>query len=267
MLYFPGDDERKLRRALGSGADVVVADLEDGVAPSSRRRARSLIAQAFSSPRGSPALAVRINQLGSLDAEADAALIEELPLEAVVVPKADPRTLQGVPLGAPVIAIIETAVAVRAAYEIASLPQVVALHLGAVDLAHELRLHRLPGGGELAAIRSGLVVDSAAAKVAPPIDSVHLEVDGDAGLETEAWHARALGFGGKACIHPRQVEVVNRVFTPDKAELSWARRVVAAYEAALNEGCGAIAVEGVMVDQPVAARCRDLLRRTQETGR
>ncbi len=116
------------------------------------------------------------------------------------------------------IAIVETALGVRQAYETARLPRVAALVLGAVDLGAELGLEPRADGQEVLYARSQLVVDSAAAGIRSPFDLVHLDTRDDEGLEAEARLARSLGFRGKACIHPAQVEIVNRVFSPTKEE-------------------------------------------------
>ena len=132
----------------------------------------------------------------------------------------------------PIIAIVETAAGLQESAEIATAPGVWALLLGAVDLGVELRLTPRADGLELLFARSKLVVDSAAAQIAPPIDVVHVDIADDDALRAESELARSLGFGGKACIHPRQVPIVERAFAPTADELERARRVVDAYEAA-----------------------------------
>src|SRR5207244_1939685 len=148
---------------------------------------------------------------------------------------------------------------VRHAYEIASAPRVQALIFGAVDLGTGLGLEPRPDGQEILYARSKVVVDSAAAGIRPPIDVVHLDIHDDEGLEAECRLARSLGFRGKACIHPRQVPIVNSVFAPSDAELAWARQVIDAYEQAESEGRGVLALNGAMVDLPVVERARRVL--------
>ena len=136
----------------------------------------------------------------------------------------------------PIIAIVETAAGLQESAEIATAPGVWALLLGAVDLGVQLRLTPRADGLELLFARSKLVVDSAAAQIAPPIDVVHVDIADDDALRAESELARSLGFGGKACIHPRQVPIVERAFAPTAAELERARRVVSAYEDARSTG-------------------------------
>ena len=184
----------------------------------------------------------------------------ELELEAVVLPKATPDAVAALgPEGPPVIAIVESALGLRLAYETAAAERVQALLLGAADLGAELGLEPRPDGLEILYARSKVVSDSAAAAIRPPFDVVHLDVRDLVGLEAAARFARSLGFRGKACIHPDQVEVVNRVFAPEAGDVEWARRVLAAYERGEREGRGAVALEGTMVDLPVVQRARKVL--------
>jgi citrate lyase subunit beta/citryl-CoA lyase len=161
--------------------------------------------------------------------------------------------------GPPVLAIVETAAGLRLAYETGSADRVAALALGTHDLGAELRTTTLPGGLEFLYARSKVVTDSAAAGLAAPIDTVYLGTRDTDGLEREATLARSLGFGGKLCIHPAQVETVNRVFTPSEEELEWARRVLEAYRVAQRDGLGAVALDGKMVDLPIVRQAERLL--------
>lgn len=249
LLFVPGDDERKLESAARAGADAVVVDLEDGVAPQRKDTARALLASALP-----PRALVRVNgfESGLLDSDLEA--VREVDAGGLVLPKATPEAAEMLASqGRPVVAIAETADGVRRAFEIACVPRVVALLLGAVDLTAQLGLAPLAGGDELLYARSKLVVDSAAAGIRPPFDSVHLTLDDPEGLEQACRRARALGLRGKACIHPAQVEVVNRAFGPDEGELAWARRVLAEHEGGVSR------VGGEMVDRPVVERARALL--------
>jgi citrate lyase subunit beta/citryl-CoA lyase len=136
---------------------------------------------------------------------------------------------------------------------------VASLTLGAVDLGVQLRLEPRPDGLEILFARSKLVLDSAAAGIRAPIDVAYLDTRDAEGLEAEALLARSLGFRGKACIHPAQVPIVNRVFTPSRQEVEQARRTIDAYERGVAEGRGAIALDGRMIDRPVVERARTIL--------
>jgi citrate lyase subunit beta/citryl-CoA lyase len=135
----------------------------------------------------------------------------------------------------------------------------VALRERDLDLGAEVGLEPRPDGLEILYARSKIAIDSAAAGIRPPFDVVHLDVHDADGLEAACRLARSLGFRGKACIHPRQVEIVNGVFAPTEAEVAWARRVVDAFEQAEREGRGVLALNGSMVDLPVVERARRVL--------
>jgi citrate lyase subunit beta/citryl-CoA lyase len=196
----------------------------------------------------------------------DLALVEKLEPDAIVLPKATPDAVAALGAdGPPVVAIVETAAGARSAYETATAERVVALLLGAVDLGAELGLEPRADGLEILYARSKVVVDSAAAGIRPPFDIVHLDVKDDAGLEAECRLARSLGFRGKACIHPGQLEIVHRVFAPTGAEIEWAKRVVEAYEREASEGRGVFALNGSMVDLPVVERARRILAEAERS--
>jgi citrate lyase beta subunit len=203
---------------------------------------------------------VRINGVGTPWFEDDLAAARELPLDALVLPKATPDAAGALgPYGPPVIAIVETALGLRQAYETASRPRVAALMLGAADLGAELGWEPRPDGLELVYARSKVVADSAAAGIRGPFDIVHLDTRDDGGLEEAARFARSLGFRGKACIHPAQVGIVNRVFQPEADSVAWAERVLDAAERGGREGRGAVALDGEMVDAPIVDRARRIL--------
>ena len=262
LLFAPGSDERKLRKALESAADGIVADLEDAVAPDEKAAARDVVRRVLGTAvtgTGRPA-AVRVNGVETPYFRDDLVLVSELAPDALVVPKASPEAVAALGSeGPPVIAIVETAEGLRLAYETARSPRVVALVLGAADLGAELGLEPRSDGLEILYARSKVVVDSAAAGIRAPVDVVYLDLHDLEGLEEQARLARSLGFRGKACVHPDQVEVVNRVFAPTSAEVDWARRVVEAFEQGELAGRGVVALDGTMVDLPVVERARRIL--------
>lgn len=258
MLFAPGNSERKLRRALEEPADAVIADLEDAVSLAEKAEARAIVADVFGGSSPGPARFVRVNGRTSGLLEEDLSALAGLQLDGIVLPKAEPDPSRP-SLELPVVAIIETAAGMAGAARVAATPGVQALMLGSVDLALELRIRPRPDGAELAYFRSALVLDSAAAGVAAPIDGVHVDVGDLVGLEEQAQLARSFGMGGKACIHPSQVAVVNEVFAPSSRELEHARRVVEAYAEAVKAGSGVIALDGRMIDYPVFEQARRLL--------
>jgi citrate lyase beta subunit len=266
LLFAPGLEERKLQKALGAGADAVVVDLEDAVPAGEKEAARAVARRVLEGRATRSLVAVRPNAVGTAHWEADLEAVSGLELDALVLPKATPEAVTALgPDGPPVIAIVETALGLRQAFETARLPRVAALVLGAVDLGAELGLEPRADGLEVLYARSQLVVDSAAAGIGSPFDLVHLDIRDDEGLEAEARLARSLGFRGKACIHPAQIEIVNRVFSPTEEEQERARRVIEAYEHALADGRGVVALDGEMIDLPVVERARRVLAETERS--
>ena len=255
VLFAPGSDERKLVDALESAADAVVADLENAVAPGEKAAARALVRNVFAAgEEPGPLRLVRVNAVGTAFHADDMAAVAAVAPEGIVLPQATPEAVDAIGAeGPPVVAIVETAQAVRLAYEIASRPRVVALQIGGIDLAAEVGLEPRPDGLEILYVRSKVVLDSVAAGLRPPFDIVHLDVGARDALEEECRLARSLGLRGKACIHPSQVPVVNRAFAPSESEVAWAWKVLDAYEG----------LDGDMIDLTVVARARRLLAETE----
>lgn len=258
ILFAPGNSERKLRRALDEPADAIVADLEDSVPAAEKAEARAIVADVLASAPAGCARFVRVNGADTGLLEEDIASLAGLRLDGLMLPKAEPDALRRVG-SLSVIALVETARGMTRAGAIASSGGVVALMLGAVDLGLELRLLPRRDGAEIAYFRSALVLESAAAGLGPPVDGVYLDTRDLEGLEEESSRARAFGMGGKACIHPAQVPVVNTVFSPTAEELEHAHRVIEAYESASATGSGVVALEGRMIDLLVVEQARRLL--------
>jgi citrate lyase beta subunit len=267
LLFAPASDEHKLRKALASVADGVVADLEDATAPDEKEAARGIVEAIFADAAAGSVRVLRVNAPGTEWFEGDLELANRLELDLLMLPKATPLTVAALgPGGPPVLAIVESAEGLRLAYETAAADRVFALVLGTHDLGAELRTSARSDGLEVLYARSKVVADSAAAGRQPPFDTVYRDVRDPAGLEEECLLASTLGFGGKLCIHPGQLEVVNRVFAPSDADVAWARRVLEAYEQGLREGRGAVALDGKMIDMPIVRQAERLLTEARATS-
>jgi citrate lyase beta subunit len=265
FLFVGGGDRERLAKALASSAAAVIADLEDAVAPERKADARATLTAALAAagPRPGGAQLVRVNVPDGPFGADDLDALAGLPLDGLVVPKATPaRVAAAARLDLPLVPLVETAAGLREAYEIARMDGVVRLMLGTIDLALELVLAPLPDDAQLLHARSRIVLDSAAAGVARPIDGVVPDVRDEDALRAETLRARGFGFGAKACIHPRQLAVVAQALAPTAAEIVWARRVAEAYRDALADGRGSALVDGEMVDAPVARRARLILQET-----
>ena len=248
-LFVPADRPERFAKAAGSGADAVILDLEDAVAPEAKDKARSLLDCRFTDL---PVI-LRVNAIGTPWHAADIAAACAFPFAALMLPKAeDPVTALAaqLPANMSVIALIETARGLAAARQIAALDRVARLAFGSVDYCADLGCAHQQDA--LLSARSELVLAARLAGMPPPLDGVTTALQTPGAAEEEARHARSLGMGGKLCIHPRQVPEVLTGFRPTEAEQDWARRVLAA-------GDGAVAVDGAMVDAPVRQRARAIL--------
>ena len=263
-LFVPANRVDRIEKARQSAAHEVIVDLEDAVAEGDKAAARDALAGI---PAGRQVL-VRVNAVGTPHHDADLRTVAALaqrsgtgatsPLAAVVVPKVDSAldlaaVAATLPPRVALVALIETARGIIASEAIAAAGPA-RLLFGSADYLADIGAR--PGPEVLAYPRSRLVVASRAAGLPAPVDGPTLTTGDEALLRAEAQAARALGMGGKLCIHPAQLVVVHQVFDASDAERRWARNVLAA---AAAHGGGAFAFEGSMVDEPVLTRARRLL--------
>lgn len=247
FLFVPGDRPDRYAKAAAAGADVVVLDLEDAVAPGAKDAAREHVVAWLAA--GHTAV-VRINAAGTPWHAADLAAVRDA--AAVMVPKAErPEDLDGL---SSVLPLVETARGVTAATELCAVPTVVRPVFGSIDLAADLGVDPLSRTALLHARSALALAAAAAAGCAPPVDGVTTALSDVDAVRDDTRHAVELGFTGKLCVHPRQVPVVHEAFRPSEEELAWARSVLAA-------GDGVSVVDGRMVDPPVLSRAARLLSR------
>ncbi|KQT52487.1 MULTISPECIES: HpcH/HpaI aldolase/citrate lyase family protein [unclassified Aureimonas] len=253
-LFVPADRPDRFEKAAAAGADAVILDLEDAVSPGAKDEARAALRGRFAPLP----LLVRVNGLGTPWHEADMAALPGKGFSAVIVPKAESGAAFAALCAAsplPVIALIESARGLADARGVAATGQVARLAFGSIDFCADLGCAHTREA--LLAARSEIVLASRLAGLAAPIDGVTTAIDDASAVAGDARHARELGFAGKLCIHPRQIEAIRAGFAPDAAEVAWARKVLAG-------GAGAAAVDGTMVDEPVRLRARALLRQAGE---
>ena len=258
LLFVPGDRPERFAKAEASGADLVVLDLEDAVAPDAKGAALDHVVGWLTA--GHVAL-VRVTSVGTpthadeVEALAGTGAVLMLPKAESAEQVADVRARSG---GAEVVALVETPVGVRDADAIAG-AGVVRLALGTIDLAAELGVD--PDARDAFAYARGrLVMASAAAGLAGPVDGVTVRLDDAEALDSDLAVSRTLGFTGKLCIHPRQVAATNDAFCPSADELAWARRVL---DAVAGSGGSVAVVDGTMVDAPVVTRAERLVSRAR----
>lgn len=263
VLFVPGTRRDRFAKAIASGADGVILDLEDSVDPARKAEARETVAAFLSTPPDTSSLVfVRVNAPGSPWIEDDVACVRGLSgVHGVVMPKVEsPGAIEAVARRVPsgrVVPLLETARGILHAAAIAAADaDVPVLLFGAEDLTAELGIARTVDGEELVHARAQVVL-AAAATGAEPLDAVFTSLADLDGLRADARRARAVGFRGKMAIHPDQVPVINEVFTPSAEDVDRARRLVAGFEAAHAEGV--IRVNDQMIEAPVVARARRIL--------
>lgn len=261
-LFVPGDRPDRFGKALATGADRVIIDLEDAVKPDAKAAARAALEGV---ELDWSRVVLRINDAASPWWAEDAALVARLPCAAVLVPKAEePAPLAALAASRPVEIVpqIETARGLAGVGALLAVPGVERAAFGHLDFAVDLGAS--PAWEAMLLARSTLVLQSRLAGRAAPIDSVTPDIADEEGLAREAAAARRLGFGAKLLIHPRQVAIVARAFAPSEAEVLWAERVVAALDA--STAGGAVTLDGRMIDKPVADAARRVLAQVQGGG-
>jgi citrate lyase subunit beta/citryl-CoA lyase len=253
-LFVPADRPERFSKAQSSGADAIIIDLEDAAAPGAKATARSTLCLPGVLPTGGDVL-VRVNGRQTPWYGDDLAAVARLPIAGVVLPKTESAedvtdTSKSIP-GVPLIALIETARGLAAVREISAAFGVIRLAFGSIDFCVDIGAAH--GRDVLLAARSAIVLASRLGELEPPLDGVTTSIDDSTLVEEDARYAYRLGFGGKLCVHPRQIIPVRRGFASTPEEIAWAKRILAAGAE------GAISVDGTMVDSPVRARARKIL--------
>jgi citrate lyase beta subunit len=282
LLYMPGDDRHKIQKALTLDVDCICMDMEDGVASSRKDEARRTIAAALQELTfGQSEKLVRINPVGSgLETEDIQAALSFRP-DGIVVPKVETleqlqwasakieaaELAHGWPVNSiRMLAGVETARAILNLREIASHPRLDGLIFGGEDFAASIGATRTAQALELLYARSAMVTACAAYGL-QAIDMVTIDFRDLDRVRSEAQFGAQLGYAGKQVIHPAQVAPVQEAFTPQAAVIEAARRLVEAYQASQQEGRGAFAMEGRMIDLPLVKAARNVLARAQAAGK
>jgi citrate lyase subunit beta/citryl-CoA lyase len=278
-LFVPGNRPDRVDKAVATAADRVIIDLEDAVAVRQKAKTRSPVRDKVIVHKDRGVL-VRVNGLETDFCIGDLKAILVKELGGLVLPKTenshhvaeihrligDLEKTQGLQAGStPVILLVESALGVQNIFQISSAATEVnrefLIALGAADYALDMGIEITKDGRELIYPRSRIAVACRAAGIAPPLDTPFMidlkDIDA---LKNDAQRAKQLGFQGKLCIHPNQIEPCHVIFTPSREEISFARRVVDAFEAEEAGGSAAIQVDGKFVDYPVVERCRRILQ-------
>lgn len=265
FLFVPGNRRERYAKAQASGADAVVLDLEDAVPLADKPAARSAVAAAWATLQGGGVpVVLRINPPGTPAGAEDLAWLPSLAalggLPALMVPKAETAAdLAAVRQAAPtavLLPLIESAAGWAGLAGLAAHAGVLRLVLGHIDFQADTGLRCSDDEREIDPLRFAIAMHTRLQRLAPAVDGVTTAFDDEARLRSDTMRALRFGFGAKLCIHPRQIAVVHQALAPTEAELAWARRVVAADEAAQG---AAVQLDGRMVDLPVVLQARRLL--------
>jgi citrate lyase subunit beta / citryl-CoA lyase len=263
FLFVPAHRPERYQKALSSGADAVIIDLEDALPIAEKEAGRASLLKAWQclSAHARCKLLVRINPVGTPWYSDDLSLLNQLNgLGAVMLPKTESsehiRAVTEGTLGQHVLPLIETAKGVSEVEKIAAASGVVRLGLGHIDLQADLGMSASLDEQELAPFRWTMVVASRLSGIPAPVDGVTISTQEESVWLEASRRSRRFGFGGKLCIHPNQVKGVHLGFAPSQTEVDWAQKVV---EAEANANGGAFSVDGKMVDPPVVLMARQLL--------
>jgi citrate lyase subunit beta/citryl-CoA lyase len=277
VLFTPGIRPPMFEKAKSAPADVICLDLEDSVAAGDKLKARSLVAGAIAEVAAAvKMLIVRVNGLDTGMLEDDLAAVVQPGVAGISLPKATSpevvrqvdhyltllERMRGLPPGAiKLLPWIESAAAVlRCEAIVTASPRVIAASFGAEDFTSDLGIPRQRENAQLAAARAHVALACKAAGVIP-LDTPDPEYRDLDWLAADTRLSRDLGYEGRYCIHPAQLEIVNAGYLPTDDEIAHAQRVVAAYEDAERRGLGAVGLDGVMIDAPIVTRARRLLAR------
>ncbi len=281
-MFAPGNHARRVEKVFTLGADVVILDLEDAVAVAEKIATRNLLVAALQKPRGSLGFA-RVNSIDTEWCKDDLQAVVGPWLDGIVLPKTESaealrkvdawmanaeRSAGMTPGALELMPIVETARGIESALEIASAtPRVRRLAFGGGDYTHDLDLIWTPEETELAYARAKLTHASRIAGIEPPVDTVVLQIKDVERFRRSARNGRGMGFQGKLCIHPDQVQPCNEVFTPSATEAANARAVIAAFEEAEARGLASIQVNGQFIDYPIAYKARRIVALAERAAR
>ncbi|WP_428491914.1 HpcH/HpaI aldolase/citrate lyase family protein [Rhodopila sp.] len=274
LLFAPGNHARRVEKALTLAADGVILDLEDAVAIAEKVAARPAVSAAFGKPRTGK-LYVRVNALTTQWCYGDMVAIVHPGLDGIVLPKVEhahelraadwlignlERERGLAPGQIDLIPIVETALGIGNLTAICqSGTRAKRLAFGAGDFTLDMSMQWTRSEVELLPHRAACVLQSRAAGMEPPMDTVWADLRDAEGFIASARHAAALGFQGKMCIHPDQVEPANAAFTPDAAAVAQASRILSAFEKAEAQGLASIQLDGQFIDYPIVQRARRVL--------
>ena len=267
VLYIPGSKERALEKAQGLAADAIIFDLEDAVAHDEKIHARALLKKTLETADYGPRIRiVRVNGMDTEWGRDDVAAFVGSKADVILIPKvssaADVQAVADLIPDVPLWAMMETALGMLNAAEIAAHPRLTGMVMGTNDLAKELGSRFRP---DRLALQTGLGLCLLAARAhgLTIVDGVYNAFKDEDGLRAECAQGRDMGFDGKTLIHPAQLEIANEVFSPSAAEIDLANRQIAAFEEAERQGLGVAVVDGKIVENLHIVTARQTLAKAE----
>ena len=268
FLFVPANRIERFEKALATAAHAIIIDLEDAVPIELKISARENL-KVWLKTHPQHQIMLRVNAQSTQWFQDDLALALLPNVSAVILPKTESaaelteiqKVLQDYHTGIHPIAVyplIETPLGLANVRAIAQTEHVIALMFGSIDF--QLEMNMQGGFAELMSFRNEIVLASRLANIAAPIDGVTVDFQDKSIIQQETWEAKNLGFGGKLCIHPNQVSLVNQVFQPSESEITWAQRVMDVVEQSQGQ---AVSLDGKMIDLPVILKAKKILQRVQ----
>ncbi|MYM71726.1 HpcH/HpaI aldolase/citrate lyase family protein [Duganella sp. FT134W] len=257
-LFVPANRPERFSKAVASGANAVIIDLEDAVGAGDKTAGRNSLTNWLDSAEARAnqvPILVKVNCVNSGCFGEDLRVCRRPDIAGIVLPKAERADdIASASAGAPVYPLVETALGFSRIAELARAPRVQRLLFGAIDFKHDMGIDG--DEDELLFFRSQVVLASRIAGLLSPVDGVTTEIDDLDKIARDAAYTKRLGFGGKLCIHPNQVPIINRTFVPSENELRWANRVLEAAESARG---GAVALDGRLIDRPMVLTAQRII--------
>jgi len=272
FLFVPADQPDRIAKALKSESDAVIIDLEDAVRSENKVRARTAL-ELPPMPVAAPLIFLRVNAYGSPQFEQDVLKALELKVDGIILPKFVPgesaivadqaltrlEVASGTELALPVIGLIETTAGVLALLNSSNIPaRVERLAFGGADLYTDLGISFSTAGPNTDLAMAALVMASVHAQLGSPIDTPHFTLGDEIGLKARSEYAAAMGFGGKLCIHPNQLQIVSASFATKKEESEWAQRVLERWNER-DQSSGALLLDSKLIDEAMVKRARQIL--------
>lgn len=279
MLFIPGNNPAMLQNADVFGADSLILDLEDAVSPAEKDAARHLVAEYLRTRKPPyPSIFIRINGLDTSHFQNDLDAVCGEAIDGIMLPKAGVAEIKALALllagqesqkrlskRIGILPIVELAKSVLEIEDIARLPRVVGILLGAEDLSADMEFERTKAGEEIAYPRARIAFACKANQI-EAVDTPFTDTADDEGLRADCRKAQNLGMTGKAAIHPNQLETIHGVFSPSPKRIEWAQRVLLAAQKAKEQNLGVFSLDGKMVDKPIIERAEKILKAAEAFG-